>query len=214
MEIRALKHGIHFHTDAIAAIPTMSIDLNNPGITSLSMAAHKIYGPKGAGVMFLRKDTPMISLMHGAQQEFNKRAGTENVAAIAATGLCIDILARKRRDEVLKIRRLRDLLLQGIQSNINKWVLNGPIIDRLPCNVNVSFINKAADTLLMQLDAMGICASSGSACSSGAIDDSHVLKAMGLPTCVINGAIRFSIGIYNEEEDVNVLIKALTELCE
>ncbi|MBC2579018.1 cysteine desulfurase NifS [Clostridium sp. DJ247] len=194
---------IYFHTDAVQAIGHVDIDVKEMNIDALSLAAHKFYGPKGVGAMYLRKGIKIENLIHGGGQERGKRASTENVPGIVGLGKAIELAISELKEESDRLSHLRDKLLNGLLERIPYVKVNGPKDhDRLPGNVNVSFVGIEGETLLLDLNDAGIFASTGSACASGSLDPSHVLLALGLPHEIAHGSLRLSLGAGSTEEDV------------
>lgn len=208
----ARKHKIVFHTDAVQAIGSVPIDVKKLNIDSLSMSAHKFYGPKGIGALYVKNGIKFRKLISGGHQEKDKRAGTENVAGIVGMGKAIEIATNNIAGHNEKIQKLRDYYISEIKEKIPNIKINGDLEKRLPGNANISFESIKGDSLLFNLDLKGICASSGSACSSGSIDPSHVLKAIKAPENFLNNSLRISIGKYNTKEEVDYLIKNLIEV--
>ena len=212
--IIAKKHGIIFHTDAVQAIGNARIDVQKLNINMLSMSAHKFYGPKGMGALFVQDGIEFEKIQDGGHQEKDKRAGTENVPGIVGMGKAIEI-AYKNFDNVnYKIRNLRDYFINEINLKIPNVKLNGSIENRLPGNANFSFKGIEGEELLLKLDENGICASSGSACSSGSSNPSHVLTAIGLSKDLAYGTLRITMGKENTKEDVDYLISNLVDIVE
>lgn len=208
----ARKHKIVFHTDAVQAIGSVPIDVKKLNIDSLSMSAHKFYGPKGIGALYVKNGIKFRKLIAGGHQEKDKRAGTENVAGIVGMGKAIEIATNNIAGNNEKIQKLRDYYISEIKEKIPNIKINGDLEKRLPGNANISFESIKGDSLLFNLDLKGICASSGSACTSGSIDPSHVLKAIKAPENFLNNSLRISIGKYNTKEEVDYLIKNLIEV--
>lgn len=208
----ARKHKIVFHTDAVQAIGSVPIDVKKLNIDSLSMSAHKFYGPKGIGALYVKNGIKFRKLIAGGHQEKDKRAGTENVAGIVGMGKAIEIATNNIAGHNEKIQKLRDYYISEIKEKIPNIKINGDLEKRLPGNANISFESIKGDSLLFNLDLKGICASSGSACSSGSIDPSHVLKAIKAPENFLNNSLRISIGKYNTKKEVDYLIKNLIEV--
>ena len=208
----AKKHKIVFHTDAVQAIGSVPIDVKELNIDSLSLSAHKFYGPKGIGALYVKNGIKFRKLIAGGHQEKDKRAGTENVAGIVGMGKAIEIATNNIADHNEKIQKLRDYYISEIKEKIPNIKINGDLEKRLPGNANISFESIKGDSLLFNLDLKGICASSGSACTSGSIDPSHVLKAINVPEKFLDNSLRISIGKYNTKEEVDYLIKNLTEI--
>lgn len=200
---------ILFHTDAVQAVGSVHIDVKAMNIDLLSMAAHKIYGPKGTGALYIRKGVRLDNLIHGGGQERARRAGTENIAGIVGLGKAIELATTNLEENSRKLAMLRDRLIEGLLK-IPYSRLNGPAgVDRLPGNSNICFRFIEGEAILLLLDSMGICASSGSACTSGSLDPSHVLLAIGLPHEIAHGSLRLSIGSATTEEEVDYAIEAV-----
>lgn len=200
---------VFFHTDAVQAIGHIDMDVKNMDIDALSLSGHKIYGPKGVGVLYLRKGIKIHNLVHGGAQERNRRAGTENVAGIVGLGKAIELAMENLTEEKERLTYLRDKLIKGLLE-IPYSKLNGSVGDkRLPGNVNISFEFIEGESVLLMLDAKGICASSGSACTSGSLDPSHVLLSIGLPHEVAHGSLRLTIGAKTTEEEVDYVIETV-----
>lgn len=215
-EIGALlrEKKIFFHTDAVQAIGQIKIDVQDMNIDLLSLSGHKFHGPKGVGVLYVKKGIRIDNLIHGGGQEKGRRAGTENVAGIVGLGCAIEMAGNNLEEHAKRMTTLRDKLIDGLLE-IPYTRLNGPKGDkRLPNNVNVIFEFIEGEGILLNLDFEGICGSSGSACTSGSLDPSHVLLAIGLPHELAHGSLRLSLGDFNTEEDVNKAIKVLPEIIE
>jgi cysteine desulfurase len=208
----AKKHQVYFHTDAVQAIGNVPIDVKAEGIDLLSLSAHKFYGPKGAGVLYIRKGTKIDNLIHGGGQERRRRAGTENIAGIVGLGKAIEIATADIGGHNRKIRTLRDRLMKGIREKIPHTYLNGHPEKRLPGNINISFEFIEGESMLLWLDDEGICASTGSACTSGSLEPSHVLLATGLPVEVSHGSLRLTLGDSNTEADVDRVLEELPKI--
>ena len=199
-----------FHTDAVQAVGHVPIDVKDMNIDLLSLAGHKIYGPKGIGALYIRKGVRIHNLIHGGGQERARRAGTENIAGIVGIGKAIELATENIAEHSEKLTVLRDKLIDGILDSIPYSYLNGPRGDkRLPGNVNVRFTFIEGESILLSLDFEGICASSGSACTSGSLDPSHVLLAIGLPHELAHGSLRLTMGDGTTEEDVDYVIEKL-----
>jgi len=208
------KKGVIFHTDAIQAVGQVPIDVKDMNIDLLSLSAHKFYGPKGIGVLYIRKGINIHNLIHGGSQERAKRSGTENVAGIVGLGKAIELAASNLNDESERLKKLRDRLIKGLL-NIKDSKLNGPLgKSRLPGNVNVSFKGVNGEALLIALDRKGIYASAGSACTAGSIEPSHVLQSMGISDEMNKSSIRFSMGSKTNEEDIDYLIATIEKIVE
>ena len=204
------KAGIYFHTDSVQTTGHISIDVNDLGVDMLSMSGHKFYGPNGVGVLYLRKGTRIVTLIDGGAQEKNRRAGTENVAGIVGLGKAAE-LAEKRliQGKEVEVIKLRDKLIKGITKNIKRARLNGHPTKRLPGNANFCFEFIEGESMLLSLDIEGVAASSGSACTSGSLEASHVLLAIGLPPEIAHGSLRLTLGKDNTEEEVDYVIGIL-----
>lgn len=208
----AKSHGVLFHTDAVQALGNVPIDVKELGVDFLSMSAHKIYGPKGAGALYIRKGAAIHNFLHGGAQEAKKRAGTENMAGIAGFGKAAE-LARKELDTHIEhSRKLRDYFWQRIRENITGVQLNGPAGRRHPGNLNISFDYIEGEAILLMLDANGISVSTGSACSSKSLAPSHVLDALGVPITKMNGTVRFTVGDFTTMEDIDYVVDVLTKI--
>lgn len=208
----AKENNIIFHTDAVQAMGNLKIDVKKLNINALSMSAHKFYAPKGIGALYVGEDVNFKQIQNGGHQEKNKRAGTENLAEIVGMSKALELIYKNFENHNNKIKELRDYYIEKIQNNIVDSKLNGDRINRLPGNANMSFKNINAEELLFELDEKGICASAGSACSSGSTSPSHVLTAIGLPPEWANGTLRVTIGMNNTKEEVDYLINALVEI--
>ncbi len=208
----AKENNIIFHTDAVQAMGNLKIDVKKLNINALSISAHKFYAPKGIGALYVGEDVNFKQIQNGGHQEKNKRAGTENLAEIVGMSKALELIYKNFENHNNKIKELRDYYIEKIQSNIVDSKLNGDRINRLPGNANMSFKNINAEELLFELDEKGICASAGSACSSGSTSPSHVLTAIGLPPEWANGTLRVTIGMNNTKEEVDYLINALVEI--
>ncbi len=204
------EHDIYFHTDAVQAVGQIPIDVNKLKVDLLSLSGHKLNGPKGVGALYIRKGTKIAPQMSGGAQERKRRAGTENVPGIVGLGKAVEIAGEKLEEKVEKIRSLRDKLIMGIEDNIDDIILNGPRGEnRLPNNVNFCFRYIEGESILLNLDMLGIAASSGSACTSGSLDPSHVLLAIGRSHEIAHGSLRMTLGLNNNEEDVYYVLEVL-----
>lgn len=208
----AKEKGIIVHTDAVQAVGQISVDVKDLGVDLLSLSAHKFYGPKGVGALYIRKGTKIHPFSHGGAQERNRRAGTENVAGIVGLGKAIELATQNLSEYAAKLQKLRDKLIDGVLSKIDYVRLNGDRNQRLPNNANFSFEFIEGESLLLMLDMKGIAASSGSACTSGSLDPSHVLLAIGLEHEVAHGSLRITLGEDNTEEDIDYLLEVLPEI--
>lgn len=205
------EKGVLFHTDAVQAAGHLPIDVDKQHIDLLSLSAHKFHGPKGVGVLYARKGIPLTPLIHGGAQERGKRAGTENVPAIMGMAAALEEAVENMEANSAKLRALRDRLIHGL-SQIPHSILNGHPVNRLPGNVNFCFEGIEGESLLLLLDDKGICASSGSACTSGSLDPSHVLLAIGRPHEIAHGSLRLTLSEENTQEDVDYAIEAVTQV--
>lgn len=208
----AKKHNIYFHTDAVQAIGNVRINVNELNIDLLSMSAHKFYGPKGMGALYVRTGVKFEKIQDGGHQERNMRAGTENVAGIVGIGKAIELAYENFDEYNKKLTDLRDYYFSQVEEKIPDIKINGHRTKRLPGNANISFKFIEGESLLLYLDARGICASSGSACTSGSLDPSHVLLAIGLPHEIAHGSLRVTFGDDNSKEDVDFLVDTLVEI--
>ena len=206
------ERGVIFHTDAVQAAAHVPIDVQAMKIDMLSMSAHKFYGPKGVGVLYIRKGTKIGNYMHGGAQEKGRRASTENVAGIVGLGAAIERTASHMNEEGKRVAALRDRLIAGVMDRIPHAKLNGaPGAGRLPNNANFSLIGLEGETMLMDLNAAGISASTGSACSSGSLDPSHVLMAIGLSHELAHGSLRLTLGETTTQEDIDYVLDTLVK---
>jgi cysteine desulfurase len=205
----AADKGVVFHTDAVQAVGKIPLNLSRSNIDLLSLSGHKLHGPKGIGVLYVRKGTRLAPFMLGGHQEAGRRAGTENVPGIVGLGKACELAAQNFDEENSKVRYLRDKLESAILETCPNCRLNGDPENRLPNTCNISFEYIEGEAILLMLDKYGICASSGSACTSGSLEPSHVLRAMGVPFTAAHGSIRFSLSRYNTEEEVDYTIEKL-----
>jgi len=207
--------GIYFHTDSVQTTGHIPIEVNDLGVDMLSISGHKLYGPKGVGALYLRKGTKIVNLIDGGAQEKNRRAGTENVTGMVGLGKAVE-LAEKRLagGEVDKVVKLRDKLITGIMDQIENVRLNGHSTRRLPGNANICFEFIEGESMLLNLDMKGVAASSGSACTSGSLEPSHVLLAIGLPPEIAHGSLRLTLGKDNTEEDIDYVLDILPKIIE
>ena len=210
----ARAHGALFHTDAVQAVGHVPIDVKALDVDMLSLSGHKLHAPKGVGALYIRKGLHIQRFMEGGAQERNQRAGTENVASIVAMGAAIELAVRHLNENVEKIAAMRDHLTKRILEEIPYTRLNGHPEQRLPGNVNVCFRFIEGEALLLSLDLMGIAGSSGSACTSGSLDPSHVLLAIGLPHEIAHGSLRLSLSEENTMEEVDYVVEALKKIVE
>ncbi len=203
------EKGVLFHTDAVQAVGHIPVDVQAMHIDMLSLSAHKFHGPKGVGALYCRKGIRLPSYIMGGAQEKGRRAGTENVAGIVGLGAAIELATEQLEENRAKMTALRDRLMTGIQARISEVKLNGHPTNRLPNNVNFSFKYIEGESILLMLDMNGIAASSGSACTSGSLDPSHVLLALGLPHEIAHGSVRLTLGDETTEEDIDYTIDVL-----
>ncbi|CUH97415.1 Cysteine desulfurase [Propionispora sp. 2/2-37] len=210
----AREQGIYFHTDAVQAVGHYPIDVGEYNIDLLSMAGHKFYGPKGVGALYIRRGVKIAPGQQGGAQERTMRAGTENVPGIVGLGKAAEIAKNNMEKEITHVSDLKDKLMRGIVEKVPDVKLNGHPELRMPGNVNFSFLYVEGESLLLNLDLKGIAASSGSACTSGSLDPSHVLLAMGLTHEAAHGSLRLSLGRYNTEEDIAYCLEVLPEIVE
>ena len=205
----AKKHGVLFHTDAVQAVGHIPIDVKNDNIDLLTLTAHKFHGPKGTGAVYIRQGVRIPSLVYGGGQEKGIRAGTENTAGILGLGMAAVYAKEHMMENAERLSRLRDKLIMGIPNGVSEVRLNGHTVDRLPNNVNFSIRYIEGESLLLMLDMVGIAASSGSACTSGSLDPSHVLLAIGLPHEIAHGSLRLTLSEFTTEEDIDYLLEKL-----
>ncbi|MFA6079838.1 MAG: aminotransferase class V-fold PLP-dependent enzyme, partial [Candidatus Omnitrophota bacterium] len=203
------ERGVYFHTDAVQAAGKVAIDLKSYNIDLASISAHKIYGPKGVGAIYIRKGTKIAPQMHGGHHEMGKRAGTENVAGIVGLGKAAELAKNELAGESKKLTELRDHLYKGITSKIEFTRLNGHPDKRLPNTLNVGFKYLEGESIVLNLDMEGVAVSTGSACTSGTLEPSHVLTAMGVDAVDAQGSIRFSLGMDNTREDIDYVLGVL-----
>ena len=202
------KHGVLFHTDAVQAVGNVKINVKEENIDLLSLSGHKLHAPKGVGALYVRRGIRLPNLISGGAQERGKRAGTENVAGIVALSVAMGEAYANLDERNARLIRMRDRLIEGA-SKIERSRLNGDAVKRLPGNFNMCFEGIEGESLLLKLDFAGICASSGSACTSGSLDPSHVLLAIGLPHEIAHGSLRISFSDQNTEEDVDYILEVL-----
>jgi len=208
----AAEKGVVFHTDAVQAVGKIPLNLSKSNVDLLSLSGHKLHGPKGVGVLYVRKGTRLAPYMLGGHQEAGRRAGTENVPGIVGLGKACELAAKNIEQENNKVKNLRDKLENAILEKCPDARLNGYKENRLPNTTNISFEYIEGEAILLMLDKYGICASSGSACTSGSLEPSHVLRAMGVPFTAAHGSIRFSLSRYNTEEEVDYTIEKMPSI--
>jgi cysteine desulfurase len=205
----AKERGVLFHTDAVQAVGKIPINLDELDIDYLSMAGHKLHAPKGVGVLYVKRGTAYAPYMTGGHQEHGRRAGTENVASIIGLGKACELAAEKMEEENTRVKALRDKLEHGLLTTIPRSILNGNKEHRLPNTTNISFEYVEGEAILLHMNRYNICASSGSACTSGSLEPSHVLRAMGVPFTAAHGSIRFSLSVYNTEEEIDFVLEKM-----
>ncbi|MCJ7790958.1 MAG: cysteine desulfurase NifS [Dehalococcoidia bacterium] len=205
----AREAGVYFLTDAVQTAGHIPVNVDELKVDLLAISAHKFYGPKGVGALYARKGTKLVSLMHGGEQEKRRRAGTENVPAIVGLGKAVELAGQEMGKEAERLAYLRDKLIKGLVEKIDHIRLNGHPTRRLPNNVNVSVDFVEGESMLLHLDLGGICASTGSACSSASLEPSHVLLALGIPPEQAHGSLRFTLGRENTEADVERVLEVL-----
>ena len=203
----AKKHGVLFHTDAVQALGNVPIDVKDLGVDFLSMSAHKIYGPKGVGGLYIRRGAKLGTLIFGGGQESGKRAGTENVAGIVGFGKAAELALNSLDEHIKHSTEIRNYLAEKLTAEIPDVIINGSMDNRHPGNLNVTFKYIEGESILIQLDACGICISTGSACSSKLLKPSHVLSALGVPVELIHGTVRFSVGDFTTKEDIDYTVE-------
>jgi cysteine desulfurase NifS len=206
------ERGVLFHTDAVQAPGQLPLDVNTLSVDLLSLTAHKFYGPQGVGLLYLRRGTPLVPQINGGAQERRRRAGTENIAGIVGLAKALTIAESERTTHASRLRALSERLIDGVLTRIPQSWLNGDRESRLPSIVNLGFACIETESLLLLLDQRGICASSGSACTSGSLEPSHVLLAMGLSPEEANGSIRFSLGKQTTDEQIDIVLDLLPDL--
>lgn len=212
MAALARERDILFHTDAVQAVGKIPVNMKENTIDFLSLSGHKLHAPKGVGVLYIRKGTPFVPFMHGGHQESGRRGGTENVASIIGLGYACQQARDNLNTENLKVRELRDKLEKGLLSSIAKSILNGHPDKRLPNTTNISFEFVEGEAILLHMNRYHICASSGSACTSGSLEPSHVMRSMGVPFTAAHGSIRFSLSVYNTEQEVDFVLAKMPDI--
>ena len=204
--------GVPFHTDAVQAVGHLEIDVKAQNIDLLSLSAHKFHGPKGVGALYVRRGFPLVNVIDGGAQERGKRAGTENIAAICGMAAALKDACDHRQENMARVAAMRDRLIQGIEEQVSHCDLNGDRVNRLPGNVSFCFEGIEGEALLLMLDAYGVCASSGSACTSGSLDPSHVLLAIGRVHDVAHGSLRLSLSEYNTDEEIDHILQVVPQV--
>ncbi len=210
----AKKHNILFHTDAVQALANMPIDVKDMGIDLMSMSAHKIYGPKGIGALYMRKGLRLPNFIHGGAQEMGRRAGTENLPSIVGFGKAAELAQENLEQHIAHCKNLRDYLVERITSEIPDTFVNGTMERRHPGNANITFKYIEGESILLLLDYKGVSVSTGSACSSKSLKPSHVLDALGVPVEMIHGTVRFTVGDFTTREDIDYVVETLKEIVE
>ncbi|MDN5348158.1 MAG: cysteine desulfurase [Clostridia bacterium] len=210
----AREKGIIFHTDAVQSVGKIPVNVDDLGVDLLTASSHKIYGPKGVGCLYIRKGTRIQPQLHGGGQERKRRPGTENLPGIVGFGKAAELAGKELEEEAARLARLRDKLIDGVLERIPEVQLNGHRTLRVPHNANFSFRYVEGESILLSLDMHGIAASSGSACTSGSLDPSHVLLAMGIPHEVAHGSVRMTLGKDNTEEDIDYVLEVLPGIIE
>ena len=214
MAVMARHKGILFHTDAVQAVGKIPIDLRSGAIDMLSLSGHKLHAAKGVGALYVRQGTKFSPFLIGGHQEKGRRGGTENTASIIGLGKACELAGQKIAEENTRVRQLRDRLESEIQKRISNVKINGGKAPRLPNTANISFQSVEGESILLLMDQFGICASSGSACTSGSLQPSHVLRAMGVPYTMVHGSVRFSLSVYNTDEEIDFVIEKLPPIIE
>ncbi len=208
------ERGVLCHTDAVQAVGKVAIDLKTLPVDYLALSGHKIHAPKGIGVLFVRKGSPFRPFLIGGHQEHGRRGGTENTASIIGLGKAIELATANLERENTEVKALRDKLQAGLMEAISEAVINGDVPERLPNTLSIAFKYIEGEAMLLLLDQFGICASSGSACTSGSLEPSHVLRAMGVPFTFAHGSLRFSLSRYTTEAEIDKVIKELPPIIE
>jgi cysteine desulfurase len=210
----ARQRGILFHSDAVQAVGKVDINLRDLDIDFLSLSGHKLHAPKGVGVLYIKRGTLFVPFLTGGHQEAGRRGGTENVASIVGLGRACELAGEKMAEENGRVKRLRDELEEGLLAKVPKSMLNGHKTNRLPNTANISFEYVEGEAILLHMNQHKICASSGSACTSGSLEPSHVLRAMGVPFTAAHGSIRFSLSVYNTEAEVDFVVEKMPAIIE
>jgi cysteine desulfurase len=210
----AKERNVYFHTDAVQTVGHIPVNVNDLGVDFLSISAHKFYGPKGIGALYIRKGTKVYPLLHGGEQEGRRRAGTENLAGIVGMGKAIELAVSEIDIEMNRLIELRDFFISEVERRIPDAYLNGHREKRLPNNINFSFAYIEGEALLLNLDMEGIGVSTGSACSSSSLEPSHVLSAIGVPVELVHGSLRFTLGLWTTKEDLEYTLDVLEKIVE
>jgi cysteine desulfurase len=208
------EKGIVFHTDAVQAVGKIPIHMASNAIDMLSLSGHKLHAPKGVGALYVRKGTRFAPFLIGGHQEKGRRGGTENTASIIGLGKAAEFVAARMEEENSRVKAMRDRLEKGLQERIPHTLVNGAAAARLPNTSSIAFEYVEGESILLMMNEYGICASSGSACTSGSLEPSHVLRAMGVPFTAAHGTIRFSLSVYNTEEEVDLVLEKLPPIIE
>ncbi len=211
---QAREKGILFHTDAVQAVGKMPINMKGNAVGMLSFSGHKLHAPKGIGVLYVRRGTRFSPFMIGGHQEKGRRGGTENTPSIIGLGMACELAGQKIEEENTRVRQLRDRLENELLKRISNVKVNGGKAPRLPNTTNMSFEFIEGESILLLMDQFAICASSGSACTSGSLQPSHVLRAMGVPYTMAHGSVRFSLSVYNTEQDIDLVVEKLPPIIE
>lgn len=212
MAALAKARGILFHTDAVQAVGKIAMNLKELEIDYLSLSGHKLHAPKGVGVLYVRKGTPFVPFITGGHQEDGRRGGTENVVSIMGLGSACELAGERLNEENLRVKAMRDRLEEGLLSSVPKSILNGSKENRVSNTANISFEYVEGEAILLHMNLYNICASSGSACTSGSLEPSHVLRAMGVPFTAAHGSVRFSLSTYNTEDDVDYVLEKMPSI--
>ena len=207
--VMAKECGVVFHVDAVQAVGKLPINLAELPLNYLALSGHKLHAPKGVGALYVRRGTPFRPFLRGGHQENGRRAGTENVASIVALGAACELAAKHIRDENTRVRALRDKLETGLLKAVSEARINGDVASRLPNTTNISFKYVEGEAILLLLDQEGICASSGSACTSGSLEPSHVLRSMGVPFTYAHGSVRLSLSRYTTEAEIDKALEVI-----
>ncbi len=210
----AKSRGVIFHTDAVQAVGKIPMNMAKSQIDMLSLSGHKLHAPKGIGVLYVRRGTRFSPFVIGGHQEEGRRGGTENVPYIIGLGKACELAAKKLLDEGLRVRDMRDKLERGLLKQIPNSMVNGDREQRLPNTLSISFEYVEGESILLKLSDKGVCASSGSACTSGSLEPSHVLRAMGVPFTAAHGSIRFSLSVYNTEKEIDYILEVMPAIIE
>jgi cysteine desulfurase len=208
----AREAGVYFHTDAVQTVGHIPSDVNELNVDMLSTSAHKLYGPKGVGALYIRKGTRIVPLIHGGEQENNRRASTENVAGIVGFGKAAELAKLELEEESARITSMRERLIDNLVTRVDEIQLNGHPTRRLPNNINLTVAYTEGESIVLNLDLKGICASTGSACTSSSLEPSHVLVAIGLPQEIAYSSFRMTLGKWNTDEDIDRIIQVLPEV--